>query len=76
MDYAAIGLVSTATFTDMQFLDFNLDDIAPKVGAGSTGGKIPEPATLPCSAWACWALAWYGGGGSEQPDCKQLVVQL
>jgi hypothetical protein len=44
IDYAASGLVGTG-FRSVNFLDSNLDDVAPLVGSGSTS-DIAEPGTL------------------------------
>ena len=44
IDYSASGVIGTG-FRNTQFLASYLDDIAPLVGSGSTGG-VPEPSTL------------------------------
>jgi len=49
---AASRIDDTGTFSSVQFLADQLDDIAPLVGSGSTnamGGSIPEPAS--CFIW-------------------------
>jgi hypothetical protein len=48
LDYSASGLVSDASnFTATPFLADFLDDVAPLVGAGRTGGgSVPEPTTV------------------------------
>lgn len=43
VDYDASGLIGTPTATAVQFLNSNLDDIAPLSGAGA---PVPEPGTL------------------------------
>jgi hypothetical protein len=43
VDYGASGLVGAPTFTSIGFLDSNLDDVAPLVGAGSTASSVPLP---------------------------------
>ncbi len=47
IDYTSTGLIASG-FRHTQFLAGSLDDIAPLVGAGGTGGggSVPEPATL------------------------------
>jgi hypothetical protein len=43
-DYDASGLIGTSSFASLQFLNNNLDDIAPLSAAGSN--PVPEPASL------------------------------
>ena len=45
IDYSVSGLIASG-FSSTQFLAASLDDIAPLVGAGSTDGTVPEPATI------------------------------
>ena len=63
VDYATTGLVgSLSNFATIPFLETNLDDIAPLVGAGSTDPDpvIPEPSTF--VIWSLLAALGFGCG--------------
>lgn len=43
-DYASTGRIGTSSFTNEQFLNFSLDDVAPLSGLG--GNSVPEPGSI------------------------------
>jgi hypothetical protein len=59
IDYSNTGLIGSASdFTSNNFLMSDLDDLAPLIGTGGTsGGGVPEPATLSLVGLCLVALA-------------------